>query len=132
MLVDDLIFYSNIYRGVFIAPRGFQTDLASIPWWAQSVFPIVGDQDKAAVIHDAGYGNSLINMSRDRIFTSKHVADTLFDEGMFAEDVSPLRRWFMYRAVVIAGDPDGHPLAANHARATARATGLRMYTVTAP
>ena len=113
LLMEDLIFYSARFRGFVVAPRGFQTNLASIPTWAGSIFPLVGHQDKAAVIHDAGYGNALLTLDRERIFTIKHVADQLFDEGMEAEGVNTIKRWFMYRAVVLAGDPDGHPLAAH-------------------
>ena len=111
LLTDDLVFYSAIYRGVFIAPRGFQTDLASIPRIAWVLFPKVGKHDKGAVIHDGAYANALVTQDGDRIFAAKAVGDTLFNEGMRAEHVNGLTRRFMHRAVAIWGDPNGHPLA---------------------
>lgn len=123
MLLDDLVFYSAVYRGLFVAPAGFQTDLASIPRLVWNVFPKVGLHDKAAVIHDAAYANALMTfedrLARRRIFTVKDVADTLFREGMEAEGVNVCSRWFMYRTVLVFGSPEGHPLAAN--RSTAQA-----------
>lgn len=111
MLIDDLKFYSAKYRGVFVAPRGFQHNFASIPQFAQSLVPKVGLYDKAAVIHDGAYGNVLVTEDGKRIFCIKTVADDLFYEGMRAEGVNRLLAWMMYRLVSIAGDPDGHPLA---------------------
>ena len=111
MLTDDLVFYSAKYRGMFIAPRGFQHNLASIPQIAQSIIPKVGRYDKAAVIHDGAYGNVLTTEDGKRIFCVKRVADDLFYEGMKAEGVNGLLAWMMHRAVVIGGNPAGHPLA---------------------
>ena len=124
MLLDDLVFYSERYQGHVVAPAGFQTDLASIPRLVWTIFPKVGLHDKAAVIHDAGYGNALTTYHEDRaqrqrIFTVKRVADDLFLEGMEAENVNRLGRWFMWRAVVNFGSPEGHPLAANRHSAEA-------------
>lgn len=111
ILTDDLQFYSAKYRGIVIAPRGFQTDLASIPRAAWVLFPRVGLQDAASVIHDAAYSNALVTVQRDRIFTVKKVADDLFREGMQAKDVNGFAVRVMYRTVKLFGNPDGHPLA---------------------
>lgn len=124
MLVDDLVFYSETYGGRFVAPAGFQTDLASIPRLVWTIFPKVGLQDKAAVIHDAGYANALTTyhedrFQRQRIFTVKRVADDLFNEGMQAAGVNCVSRWCMYQAVKRFGTPEGHPLAANSVSAEA-------------
>jgi hypothetical protein len=124
MLIDDLVFYSEEYRGRFVAPAGFQTDLASIPRVVWTLFPKVGLHDKAAVIHDAAYANALTTFHEDRyarrrIFTAKTVADTLFDEGMKAAGVKGIARWFMQHAVVVFGSPEGHPLAENRVSAKA-------------
>ena len=111
ILTDDLRFYSEQYRGIVVAPRGFQTDLASIPRLAWVLFPKVGNQDWAAVIHDAGYGNALVTQHGDRIFAVKKVSDDLFLEGMLAHGVSRFAARWMYRAVHLFGNPKGHPLA---------------------
>lgn len=110
LLTDNLVFQSAKYPGKFIAPRGFQHDFASIPRWAWVCFPKVGNQDKAAVIHDGGYGHVLITENGDRIYTVKFVADNLFLEAMLAEGVNGLSARMMYRAVSWFGDPREHPL----------------------
>jgi hypothetical protein len=111
LLIDDLIFQSAKYRGIVVAPRGFQTDLASIPRLAWTFVPKVGKWDFAACVHDAGYGNALVTEHGDRIFAVKAVSDTLFLEGMHAQGVNGFLAQFMYRAVSLFGNPEGHPLA---------------------
>jgi hypothetical protein len=111
ILIDDLLFQSERYEGVFVAPRGFQTDLASIPALLGSLFPIVGSYDPVAVIHDAGYMHALVTQNGIRIHTVKHVADNLFAEGLKAVGVGFLRRRLMTRMVRLFGDPAQHPLA---------------------
>src|SRR5688572_157944 len=113
LLTDDLLFRSVILPGVFVAPRGFQTDLASIPRIAWVLFPKVDIWDRPAVIHDAGYGNALMTEHGDRIFLIKHWGDKLFREALSVEGVSALKARFMYRFVSLFGDPKGHPLAAH-------------------
>lgn len=111
LLIDDLIFRSEKYRGIVIAPRGFQTDLASIPRLAWTLVPKVGKWDGPSVIHDAGYSNALVTEHGDRIFAVKAVSDNLFLEGMHAQGVNGFLAQFMYRAVSLFGNPEGHPLA---------------------
>jgi hypothetical protein len=111
MLIDDLKFHSERYDGVFVAPRGFQSDFASIPGVLGSLFPIVGSYDPVAVIHDAGYMHALTTLSGTRVHTVKHVADNLFAEGLKAVGVGFLRRRLMTRMVRLFGDPAVHPLA---------------------
>ena len=112
LLTDDLEFYSDRYKGVFIAPRGFQTDLASIPRFAWTIFPKVGKHDAGAVIHDAAYGHALVTRHMDRIHAVKDVADRLFLEGMIAEGVNQVSARTMYRIVSWFGKPETHPLRA--------------------
>jgi hypothetical protein len=111
LLIDDLLFHSARYDGVFVAPRGFQSDFASIPSLMGSLFPIVGSYDPVAVIHDAGYMHALATQNGTRIHTVKHVADNLFAEGLKAVGVGFLRRRLMTRMVRLFGDPLTHPLA---------------------
>lgn len=109
MLFGPLWFYSLKYDGVFVAPAGSVTDLASIPRGFWNVFPKVGLQDPIAAIHDAGYRNQLVTPSGVRIHTIKKVADDLFDEGLKAAGVSWLSRKLMVRMVRMFGDPLGPP-----------------------
>lgn len=114
ILTDDLPFRSVKFPGVFIAPAGFQTDLASIPRIAWTIFPKAGGKhDPASVVHDAGYAHALVTENGDRIHTVKAVADLLFLEGMQAEHVSGFGSRLMYAAVSAFGNPAKHPLAAN-------------------
>ncbi len=118
MLTDDLAYLSDRFRGIFIAPSGFQTDFASIPRGVWNLVPKEGIYNKVGVIHDAGYVNALLTSEllsmdgpRKRVFTVKSVADDLFEEGLKAVGVNRFQRWLMVLAVRKFGDPDGHPLA---------------------
>ena len=113
ILTDDLVFESKVLRGRFIAPRGFQTDLASIPRALWAICPKVDVYDAAAVIHDAAYGNALTTFSGYRVFLIKTLADDLFYEACRVEGVSAFRARLMHWAVSTFGDPLGHPLAEN-------------------
>lgn len=113
LLLDDLVYQSDLLRGIVIAPRGFQTDLASIPRIAQPLFPKVDIYDPASVIHDAGYGNALITVSNQRIFLIKLLCDKMFKEACLSTGLSHWRAELMYWAVSKYGDPIGHPLAQN-------------------
>jgi hypothetical protein len=115
LLIDDLIFRSVALRGLVVAPHGFQTDLASIPRFAWTVFPKEDLYDAGAVIHDAAYGNALMTMTGDRMFVVKPIADNLFHEAILALGVPAWRANLMYWAVQQFGNPLGHPLAQNDA-----------------
>lgn len=111
MTLDDLVFRSARYPGLFVVPRGFQTDLASIPAiiWGP-LLPPVGAHDRAAVLHDAAYAHALATLSGQRIRCAKVVADTLFDEALRADGVPSWRRVLMVAAVKRFGALDAHPL----------------------
>lgn len=115
LLTDDLPFRTLLFGrpGIFVAPRGFQSDLASIPRVAWMVFPPTDDYDPAAVIHDAAYGHALLTEHGDRVHVVKLWADRLFREALRACGVGPVRAALMYQAVHRFGNPDAHPLAAN-------------------
>lgn len=111
MTLDTLVFRSACYAGLFVVPRGFQTDLASIPaaLWGP-LLPPVGAHDRAAVLHDAAYAHALLTRGGARIRCAKTVADTLFDEALRADGVPGWRRVLMVAAVRRFGTPDIHPL----------------------
>lgn len=113
LLTDDLVYRSAFLSGVLIAPRGYQTDLASIPRLGWVIFPKVDVYDSASVAHDAGYGHALVTEHGDRIHLIKRLADRLFLEAMEALGVPWWQRTLMYRAVSVFGNQDAHPLAAN-------------------
>lgn len=113
LLIDDLMYESVILPGLFIVPRGYQTDLASIPRILWIAAPPVDVYDPAAVVHDGGYGNALLTEHGERIFLIKAWCDRLFLEACLSVGVSRWRAELMYQAVHRYGDPDGHPLAAH-------------------
>lgn len=113
LLIDDLIFKTVAINGILVAPRGFQTDLASIPRFLWGVFPKVDRYDAAAVMHDAGYGNALMTEHGERVYLIKPLCDKMFHEGCLVLGVGPRRAAVMNWAVSTFGDHDGHPLAAH-------------------
>lgn len=105
-LTEDLHYYSATYRGVFVVPAGFTTDFASIPRFAQSIFPKSGQYNRAAVVHDAGYTGNLRTLTGQRVHLIKPLTDKLFYEAMRADGVGRLAAKLMYLAVKIGGDAD--------------------------
>ena len=76
------------------APKGFRTDLASIPRLARSIIPQIGDQNGPAVIHDWCY--------RHR-WKARALSDALFLATMKVKAVNWLRRNIIYAAVRAGG-----------------------------
>lgn len=114
LLIDDLVFRSARFRGTFVVPRGFQTDLASIPRWVWPVFPQSGDRyDAASVLHDAGYGHAVVTEQGTRVHLIKRYCDQLFLDGSLALGVGSRRAHVMHWFVSKFGDPLKHPLAAH-------------------
>src|SRR5258706_12748303 len=102
--LSDFRFLSDKYPGIFLVPKGHETNLASIPEIFWRWFPPVGNYDEAAAIHDAGYDGSLLTITGDRINTIKSVADNLFYEALTTETlrhsrVGPIKARLMYEAV---------------------------------
>lgn len=79
---------------VITVPKGFLTDLASIPRFLWSVFPPDGEYAKAAVVHDYLYRYPS---------TSRQFADAVFDEAMGVLGVKPWKRWLITHAVRLFG-----------------------------
>lgn len=91
-------------------PKGFVTDLASIPRWGWILLPPDGPWVKAAIIHDYLYatGGTGIWKGHDRSidrpadYTRKE-ADEVLREAMENRGVGPIRRSIIYLAVRIGG-----------------------------
>lgn len=77
-------------------PVGFETDLASIPWWARWVIPKAHSNAYAAVIHDFCY---------DTRFTERQLADAMFFEALRDPvcNTSLFSAWVMWAAVRVGG-----------------------------
>jgi len=84
---------------VIIVPKGFITDLASVPRILWVFFPPFGKYTRAAIIHDYLY--SELNDT----FINRYWADKIFIFIMKEHGVSTYRRVSMYRAVRMFGEP---------------------------
>ena len=73
-----------------VVPKGFETDLASVPWPASMLIPKSGKYNQAAVLHDWLYNQQ----ERPRA-----ECDKIFLEAMEVVGVSLAKRRIMYRAV---------------------------------
>lgn len=84
----------------YIAPKGFVTDLASIPrfifWRAKS-----GNYNESAVLHDAAYSGDLIIEPPYAI--NRGEADNLFRDTMKVLGVGWWTRTVLHRAVRLGG-----------------------------
>ena len=72
-----------------VVPKGFTTDLASVPWPASMIIPKSGRYNSAAVLHDYLYWSKLF---------SRQKADLIFYQAMRILGVPFIKRWVMYHA----------------------------------
>ena len=92
---QDYIYEINGYR--ITVPKGFITDLASVPRSFWTIFPPFGRYTPAAVIHDflySRYNSTGINRT---------LSDKIFLHIMKELGVSFLKRKIMYKAVRLFG-----------------------------
>ncbi len=94
-LISPLSYHSTLLGHIHV-PRGFKTDLASIPWFAQPLFHFlrVGRYDRAAVVHDFLYATQ-----RHR----RSICDRVLLEAMLADGVSPLVAYQIWLGVRLGG-----------------------------
>ncbi|MEM7756568.1 MAG: DUF1353 domain-containing protein [Cyanobacteria bacterium P01_A01_bin.40] len=105
-LIEDWQFEHRFIVPILIVPKGYQTDLASIPdwafWWKR------GKYDIAAIAHDyvCDYGCLLTAWAKDFPFTRAE-GDRLFYDVCLAVGVNPITAMLMYWAVRIYSVYDG-------------------------
>ena len=93
-LMKDLEYQSAILNSLITVPRGFVTDLASVPR-VPIVYMAFGDRaHREAVVHDYLYQKHI---------TTKSVADKVFMEAMAARGKKGWIRWGMYLGVMFGG-----------------------------
>lgn len=85
-----------VYRAMpaIVVPRGFITDMASVPrflWWLYSPF---GSYGNAAILHDWLYSSELF---------SRKTCDQIFRHAMQVSGVNVIRRNIIYFAVRMFG-----------------------------
>lgn len=86
--------YRTTTGRAYVIPRGFITDLASIPRPVRPLLDRNGTSRRAAVLHDALYCRQI---------TARGEADLLFLEAMEHDAVPWLERTLMYAGVRLAG-----------------------------
>lgn len=91
---SDAIYQSSERPLMIIVPRGFQTDLASVPRLPVLWLLAGGSANSAAVVHDYLYRSKMV---------SRAIADDIFFEIMEATGVPLWRCWLMFGAVRVFG-----------------------------
>jgi hypothetical protein len=124
-LVVPLIYFCSMLGGYIVIPRGFVTDLASIPQAVQSILPKLGKWNMAAVLHDLIYkfnGAVPLFTREGHAFDGsidRAMADSILREAMEATGVDPVHRTLIYENVSKfgtgawnghAGQSDAYPL----------------------
>jgi hypothetical protein len=89
-------------------PRGFMTDLCSVPRAPFSYLLFGGIGEKAGVLHDALYSPwpeiKVVGMhSREPIEVTREWADAVLYAALEACNVGWFKRWMMYKGVRLAG-----------------------------
>lgn len=96
-LLRDVV-YEVGHRGspwAITIPKGYETDFASIPWWATWAIPKAGKSNGAALLHDFAYSN-LLDLPRSE-------ADFMFRRALVISGVNPFTAWAMFVAVRLGG-----------------------------
>lgn len=99
ILLDELVYFSLLFGSLKI-PKGFVTDLASVPRLFRSLFPAHGSHSPAAIVHDYLY--QMKGKIPSKNLTRKQ-CDQVFLEAMKILNVPFWKRHLMYRAVRLGG-----------------------------
>lgn len=86
VLKDTLAYQSDHLVTLIVVPKGFETDLASIPWVFRFLIPKNGRYDAPAIVHDYLYR---------RTGMKRKLADKIFAEAMMVVNVVTWRRNLM-------------------------------------
>lgn len=109
VLEEPLRMVSSIAKGTLVVPAGFESDLASIPSWAYSIFMSSDDPriELASWFHDLLYKNKgvVILESGDKTALTREQSDAILCfEGMYALGASTYQRSAVYLALRAFGD----------------------------
>lgn len=95
IVLTDLVFYSAKHKREFTVPAGTPTDLASIPWWAQSFCQVLGNNIRSAILHDF----HCTPEGKEANDVSQEETDDLFGEGLAVDEVRWSKARMMHRGV---------------------------------
>lgn len=94
ILVQPLLYQSDVALETFTVPAGFRTDLASVPRLPLVYWACGSCANEAAVVHDFLYGARLVDRA---------TADAVLLEASAVTGVPWLRRTLMYWGVRLFG-----------------------------
>ncbi len=99
-LVLEPFRYRSKLIGTVIVPRGFVTDLTSVPWFARWYVARDGEHTKPAVIHDFLYTLASVDQHPE---VDQKLADQVFREALLVRGIRSTQASVLYAAVRIGG-----------------------------
>ena len=96
VLEQDLVYFSEIADRLIVVPKGYKSDLLSIPWIFRRLFNKGGPGRRASIVHDWACD------ARPEWCPCLLAAD-IFLEAMRVDNVGKIRRGLMYYAVLYFG-----------------------------
>lgn len=93
-LTFALRFYSAVIQSTIVVPKGFRTDLGTVPRLPLAYLIFANTGDEPAVIHDALYSSQQV---------SRKVADEVYLEALNCMNVPAYKRFPMFWAVRLFG-----------------------------
>ena len=94
-LTESLFWYHPV-TGRNVVPKGFPTDLASIPRFFRRVFNVNGRHREEAVVHDYLYSKK---GELGELKLTRKQCDQIFHDLMKADGIAAWKRKSMYQAV---------------------------------
>lgn len=95
MLLDDLVYQSDIAKQTFTASMGYITDLESCPRFPPVAYALFGEMtQRGAVIHDMLYGTGLV---------PRDMADSVLKEASMVDGATAWQAAGIYAGVRVGG-----------------------------
>lgn len=102
-VLTDVLRYKLHRNAIVEVPKGFVTDLASIPFLLRPVFHVNGKHRYAAVLHDYLYSKK--GKIQYKRCISRKACDVIFYQAMRKSGVPSWKAHIMYYGVRIGGRP---------------------------